>query len=169
MTHPKPSKTERKREQTELQKLGERLIGLDTDTLDELPLDERLRDAVIAASSVKGRGSLRRQRQLIGKLMRSADSQAIRETLDKRSAHNSVRKHVFADAERWRDRIVTEGRTAIDEFATVTGVAGDELGKLQKELRSSRNDRTLTSIRRQIFRVIHDALMSCTRNDRISR
>ena len=169
MTQAKPSKTAAKREQLELQKLGERLIGLDPALLHELPLDDRLRDAVIAASTVKGRGALRRQKQLIGKLMRSADSQAISDALDKQSADDRLLKRVFGSAERWRDRIVENGTTAIDEFSAISADAGDELRKLNSELNSSRNERVSKAKRRQIFRVVHDALLSCARSDRISR
>ena len=169
MTQAKPSKTAAKREQLELQKLGERLVGLDAALLNELPLDDRLRDAVIAAATVKGRGAQRRQNQLIGKLMRSADSQAIRDALEKQTRDDRLLKRVFSDAERWRDRIVADGVPAIDEFSRVADCADDELRKLNSELRSSRNERTAKSKRRQIFRVVHDALLSCARSDRISR
>ena len=76
MTQPKPSKSARKREQLELQQLGERLIDLSADELEALPIDERLRDAVLAASKMRAHGALRRQKQLIGKLMRTGSRPA---------------------------------------------------------------------------------------------
>ena len=74
MTQAKPSKSERKREQLARQELGERLIGLDDVELRALPIDARLRDAISEAAKMRARGALRRQKQLIGKLMRDADA-----------------------------------------------------------------------------------------------
>ena len=169
MTHSKPSKTALKREHLELQELGLRLIGLDPDTLDELPIESRLRDAVVAAATIRSRGALRRQKQLIGKLMRNVDADALRAALDIRSADESRRKRVFSDAERWRDRVVEEGDTALRAFEAETGASHTELEHLLSTLDSSTNDRSARSIRRQIFRRIHDELLARAQDDRISR
>ena len=66
----KPSKSALKRDQHARQALGERLIELSRERLDRMPLDDALREAIVAAASMRSRGALRRQKQLIGKLMR---------------------------------------------------------------------------------------------------
>jgi ribosome-associated protein len=81
VTEAKPSKSAKKREYLALQKLGEELIGLREADIMALPLDEDLRAAVLDARSMKARGALRRQRQYIGKLMRHADAEPIRQAL----------------------------------------------------------------------------------------
>jgi ribosome-associated protein len=169
VTRTKPSKTARKREQLLLQELGERLIGLTADELQELPLDERLTDAVLDASAITAKGALRRQKQLIGKLMRDADADAIRRTLDARNADDRIAKRAFADAERWRDRIVSEGHAAIEEYATATGSDIESLGQLLNELQRAMNERVAKNIRRRIFQNIHGALLVRARDDRIPR
>ena len=169
MTQSKPSKTELKRRHLELQRLGERMIGLDARILDDLPLDERLRDALHAAASTRGRGALRRQKQLIGKLMRSADADAIRAALDEQGAEDRLSKRIFADAESWRDRIARGDDEAVVEFAAVSGSDVSELADIVSELRSSHTDKQTKTLRRRLFRVIHDALVMRTRDDRIPR
>lgn len=74
----KPSKSARKREYIALQKLGEELIALKEPDLDGLPLDDRLREAVMEARQIKAHGALRRQKQYIGKLMRHIDPEPLR-------------------------------------------------------------------------------------------
>ena len=106
MTQSKPSKSARKRQQLELQQLGEQLIDFTAAELCALPIDERLREAVLAASRMRAHGALRRQKQLIGKLMRSCDPEPIRRAVEARASSDRQVKRVFADAERWRDRIV---------------------------------------------------------------
>jgi len=152
-----------------LQELGERLIELTVAELDELPLDERLRDAVLAASAMTAKGALRRQKQLIGKLMREADADAIRRIIDARSVDDRLAKRAFAEAERWRDRIISESHIALEEYQQVTGSADEALGELLTELQGTLNERTAKGIRRRIFQNVHSTLLARAQDDRIPR
>jgi ribosome-associated protein len=169
VTQSKPSKSARKKEQLELQQLGERLIELTEEELHALPLDERLREAVLTASRIRSHGALRRQKQLIGKLMRNCDPQPIRHALDARSADDRRAKRLFADAERWRDRITAEGDEAVRSFCQQSSVAEGPFVELLNRIRCAPNERIEKGLRRQLFREIHDALMAAPRDDRISR
>jgi len=80
---PKPSKSARKREYLELQKLGEELLSLKDAELAAMPIDEELRDAVLDARQIKAHGALRRQKQYIGKLMGHVDPEPIRAALER--------------------------------------------------------------------------------------
>lgn len=169
MTQTKPSKSARKREQLELQQLGERLIDLPVDELLALPIEERLRDAVIAASKIRAHGALRRQKQLIGKLMRNCDPEPIRCALEARATDDRLAKRVFADAERWRDRIVDGSDDVLHAFCERSGASPATLGDLLGEIRRAPSDRIEKGLRRQLFREIHDALVARAQDDRISR
>ena len=169
MTQPKPSKTARKKEQLELQQLGERLIELTPEELRSLPIDERLREAVLAAAKIRSHSALRRQKQLIGKLMRNCDPDPIRQVLDARGADDRRAKRLFASAERWRDRIATEGGDAVRSFCEQSGASSEQFMKLLDSIRSAPNERIEKGLRRQLFRQIHDALMAAAQDDRISR
>jgi len=169
VTQPKPSKSARKREQLELQHLGERLIDLSADELQALPIDERLREAVIAASKMRAHGALRRQKQLIGKLMRSCDPEPIRNALEARGADDRHKKRIFADAERWRDRITAGGDAAIRAFCERSGAPAAPFVELLDRIRNAPTERIEKGLRRQLFREIHDTLMARSQDDRISR
>lgn len=169
MTQSKPSKSARKREQLELQQLGEQLIDFTAEELVALPIDERLLEAVLAASKMRAHGALRRQKQLIGKLMRACDPEPIRRAVAARAASDRQAKRVFADAESWRDRIVAEGADAIRLFCERNGAPDEALGELLARIRSAPNDRIEKGLRRQLFREVHDALMTAAQDDRISR
>ncbi|HSM30130.1 MAG TPA: ribosome biogenesis factor YjgA [Woeseiaceae bacterium] len=169
MTQPKPSKSARKREQLQLQKLGEQLIDLPADELQALPIDERLRDAVLAAAKMRAHGALRRQKQLIGKLMRNCDPEPIRRALHAREGDERHAKRIFANAERWRDRIATGEADDVRQFCELSGISPAALEELLGRIRSAPSERLEKSLRRQLFREIHDALMAATQDDRISR
>ena len=68
-----PSKSQRKREATALQDLGEQLVKLTSAQLRRVPLPDDLLSAVRAAQAITQRGAHKRQLQLIGKLMRRLD------------------------------------------------------------------------------------------------
>ena len=68
-----PSKSQRKREATALQDLGEQLVKLTPTQLRRVPLPEELLAAIRTAQAIPQRGAHKRQLQLIGKLMRQLD------------------------------------------------------------------------------------------------
>jgi ribosome-associated protein len=103
------SRTDLKRESTELQKLGEDLLTLRVDLIARLDVSEKLKDAVAEAKRITNFEGKRRQMQYIGKLMRRVDP-AVLETMraalveqNSGSAHDNLVLHL---AETWRDRLL---------------------------------------------------------------
>ena len=159
MTNNKPSKNARKREQLALQELGEKLIALKDSELDTMNLSEDLLRAVRDAARMKSHGALRRQRQLIGKLMRQVDAEPIRVVLATMGASAHREKQLFTRAERWRDRLTGDDPRALNDFESATGVSDTELKELLNELAVAVNERTEKSLKRQVFRRVHDILV----------
>jgi len=159
VTDSKPSKSARKREHRALQELGEKLIALNDCERASLALDDKLEKAVRDAGQIKSRGALRRQKQLIGKLMREVDPVPIRAELAKLRADDVRAKRIFARSERWRDRIVSDGLIALDEFEAETGETDAELRALLGELDVAFSEKAEKTVRRQIFRRVHEILV----------
>lgn len=110
------SKSQRKREMTALQDIGEQLVELTRSQLDKLTLPEALLEAVQMARSMNQRGARKRQLQYIGKVMRSVDADPIRVALEAlEKPHQQAAGHLHA-IERWRDRLLTQGDAALEEF-----------------------------------------------------
>lgn len=159
MTIDKPSKNARKREQHALQQLGEYLVSLKATQLESMPLNDELLQAVRAAQGMKSHGALRRQKQLIGKLMRQADADAIRDRLESIESRSRAEKKLFANAERWRDRLLTGGPDALAEFEAATTGTDTELRELLSRLNVSMNERSEKTLKRQVFRRVHAILV----------
>lgn len=70
-----PSKSQLKREAEAKQELGGTLIQLSKSDLESLDLPITLFEAVVLAQSMKSDSSLKRQKQLLGKLMRQFDDE----------------------------------------------------------------------------------------------
>jgi ribosome-associated protein len=160
----KPSKSARKRQFAELQELGELLVGLTDAKLVEIVAEPRLVEAVRHARSINAHGALRRQKQLIGKIMRDIDADPIRRAIDALDQRSQQDSRVFRDAERWRDRLCAEGAAAIVEFRALTGKDCEALAKrLQEHAAASRQTVRKTAYR-QIFREIHKELLAKMQN-----
>lgn len=155
----RPSKSERKRQSDELQTLGEELIDLPQAVLDELPLPDNLRDAVMLARRITKHGGLYRQRQYIGKLMRRIDPAPIRQALAQRRDQARSQALQFKRAEHWRDRLIAEGDPALEQFldecpAASRGLLSSLIGRAQRELRQHRPPASS----RELFRVVRETL-----------
>lgn len=160
MAESKPSKSERKREHRALQALGERLIDLDDMYLDQLELPERLLEAIRDVRRMKSREAARRQKQFIGKLMSDIDPQPVQALLDSLHADDRRQKRVFANAERWRDRLIRGGRGALKAFEAEIGNEPEELADLLSELARAKSDREEATVKRRIFRCVHRTLVA---------
>ena len=104
----RPNKTAIKREMLALRELGKELVALSDVKLAEVPLDERLRDAIVLARRLK-KAALRRQLIYIEKLMRPLEEEeveAIRRALAR--IHQPRRDEVerLHRLEDWRDRLI---------------------------------------------------------------
>jgi ribosome-associated protein len=112
------SKTELKRESTELQKLGEALLTLRADLMEGLPLSEKLTDAIAEAKRITNFEGKRRQMQYIGKLMRGLDEetlQAVRDALEAQQKGSARDAQSLHQAEKWRDDLIAK-EDALDQW-----------------------------------------------------
>ena len=121
-------------------------------------------EQVLAAKEMRSHGALRRQKQLIGKLMRSIDPTPIRLTLERLNQESHVDKRLFREAEQWRDRIVDGDAETIAVFAADTGCPSEVLLELKQSLDSTRDDRRNKQLRKQIFRELHKQLAARMQN-----
>jgi len=110
------SKSQAKRDVEALQKLGSKLVKLSKSSLDKFELDERLRDAILFAQTIRSHSAHRRQMQLIGKLMRHVDADAILNQYERYQNQIKDNNTQFHGLENWRDRLLSEGDPAINEL-----------------------------------------------------
>jgi ribosome-associated protein len=111
-----PSKSQRKRDMTALQKMGETLVRLPAAQLAKIPLESTLADAIALARTITGHEALRRQMQYIGKLMRFVDPEPIHAALEGIESKSKFSKAQFHLIERWRDRLIAEDDDALQAF-----------------------------------------------------
>ena len=113
-----PSKSQVKRECNHLLDLGEEILKLKTEDLNSLELPEELKAALATAVKIKSRSGLKRQRQYIGKLLRSIDSKAIESQLNKIQHRHDTNTAQFKRLEKWRDKLMDSDKETLNEVIT---------------------------------------------------
>lgn len=158
MDEPK-SKSQKKREADALQKVGVQLIALSLEKLDRLPLPDNLRQAIVDAKQLKSHGAIRRQAQLIGKLMRIEGSEEILASYEKLLAEASATTADFHQIETWRMRLINDGKDALTEFiATYQPADVQHLRQLIKKVINEQNKEQHTGASKALFRYLRSCL-----------
>lgn len=103
-----PSKSQIKRDMLALLDLGRQLIELPASKLAQLDLDEKLLDAIQLAQRTRSHEGLRRQVHYVGKLMRQADGEAIRQQLDLWENGSRAQARSMHRLEALRDRLIAD-------------------------------------------------------------
>jgi ribosome-associated protein len=162
-----PSKSSRKRAAHAAQDLGEELIRMRDSDLEALDLPESLVDAVREARRITSRGGLARQRQYIGKLMRDVDPEPIRTYLASLNTISARDAERFKRVEGWRERLITEGATALAELERERpGLDHDEWAR---RISAAHEERVRTAATgaagRELFRALRTLLDTKTAED----
>jgi ribosome-associated protein len=135
-----PSKTELKKESSELQKLGEALLTLRGDLYEKLALPEGLHNALEELRRISSHEGRRRQLQYVGKLMRGLDAEAldaVRAALDEQRSGSAQQTLALHAAEKWRDELIA-GDEALHDWLQVH--PGTDVQQLRALIRQARKD-----------------------------
>ena len=111
----RPSKTRRKKESHDLQDLGQALVEMPDKRLVGLPMDESLLDAIRVYRHTRSFEGRRRQMQYIGKLMRRADPEPLREAVAAMQLGRAQDSLALHQAEHWRVVLIADDE-AIDRW-----------------------------------------------------
>jgi ribosome-associated protein len=150
------SKTKRKQEMTELQRLGMALVDLPESQLADMPIDDALREAVLAAKRIRSHEARRRQMQYIGRLMREIDAAPLRERLEAMTGHSARAAAQHRRLEAWRERLLADD-AALTAFATEHPDA--DLQALRTLIRNARKEQKEAKpprAYRELFRLIKE-------------
>ncbi len=110
------SKSQVKRELQELHDLGKQVIGLPDAHFLQVPVSDKLREAVTAAKKMK-LAALKRQLKFVSGLMQKEDEVAIRTALEKLRKPHKQKVDQFHEVEQWRDSLLEGNQELISELA----------------------------------------------------
>jgi len=132
------SKTEIKRQMQALQKLGARLTKLNREQINKLDLSETLRSAIEEFHRIKSNGAQKRQLQYISKIMRTEDAEQIEHDIGLFEAGHQAHTQAFHKLERWRDRLIDDGNSALQEF--FEAYPGADIQHVRQLIRNSQKE-----------------------------
>lgn len=137
------SKSALKRQMHALQALGERLLALKPKRLAQLPVSDRLKEALAEYHRIRpgAREGRRRQSQLIGKLMRHEDTAAIAQELDSERDAHKAQGLTQQLAAQWRDRLARGPIEELAVFESEYGLSGDLRDLVMRARREHENDK----------------------------
>lgn len=113
----RPSKTQLKKAMHELQSLGKDLLELPDARLQSIPMPDSLRLALQELKRTRSHEGRRRQLQYVGKLMRRADAEPLREAVAAQQLGSARDTLALHEAERWRDRLLASDEALTEWLA----------------------------------------------------
>ena len=150
------SKSQLKREADALQKFGVELTQLNQKQLATLSLPQPLLNAINEAKSLKSNGAIRRQAQLIGKIMRSIEHEEIIAAYNTLIAEQKAQTASFHNIEMWRERLLNEGRETLTEFINMyPHIDTQQLRMLIKNVAKN----NAADARKKLFRFLRSSML----------
>lgn len=135
------SRTQMKKHVEGLQELGKHLTELRPDQQAQVPMGDRLREAVADMARITANGAKRRQLQYIGKLMRHEDEDAIRDAVERFDSTTAAHNQHFHRLERLREGLVEQDSTAMDEV--ISAYPDCDIQHIRTLVRNARKEREL--------------------------
>ena len=152
----RPSKSQRKRDMTALQDLGESLLRLTSAELARIDLPEELRQAITGSARITSHEARRRHLQYIGKLMRQVDPQPLRAAIDDATGESKQAVALMHRCERLRDALLADDG-ALE--AVLAELPGADVQQLRSTIRAARREHAEgrpPRHARQLYRWLHE-------------
>ncbi len=145
------SKTEQKKAVQRMAALGAQLAELPKKQLEQLPVEERLIEALLDVQLISSHEARRRQFQRIGKLLRNEDETMILSYLTPQQGAKKT-----AQLQRWVDRMVAQGDPAIKEFIKTYNAAEhhairQHILRIQRDIQKQLGDETVAESKLKLF------------------
>lgn len=154
------SKSQLKREMQELQELGKQMLELSTEQLNTLPITDTLQRAILESHRIRQHEARRRHLQYIGKVIRQEeDIDTIRRAIEAFHAGSEEHTRRLHLAERWRDRLINEGDSALGEFVEYCPAADvQHLRNLARNARRDLQKEKNTGQSKKLFRYLRECI-----------
>ncbi|QIZ77901.1 ribosome biogenesis factor YjgA [Ferrimonas lipolytica] len=157
------SKSQLKRDAEQIQKIGEELLALNPGQLAKVPLDEDLIAALELAHKIRNKNeAYRRQRQYIGKLMRSRDIEPIEAAMNIFRNESALANQRFHQLEQLRDNLIGGGNDALQQALAEHPNLNAELQRLRQLIRQAAKEQSQNKppkASRELFKLLRELLL----------
>lgn len=152
-----PSRSQVKRDMEALQELGKRITELRPDQQAQIPMGERLAEAVAEMSRISAHGARKRHLQFIGKLMRTEDAEAISEMIERFDSASAAHNQHFHALEQWRERLIDGDNDVLQRYIEEHPQADiQHLRQLVRNAKKEREQNKPPAQARKLFRYLRE-------------
>jgi len=155
----RPSKSELKRQMSELQKLGEELVAEPRDRVKRVPMPEDVRDAILMCQTITNHEGRRRQMQFVGKKMRTLDEEEIaiiQRTIDSWKGMSKADTAALHALERRREKLLADDKALTVLLAENPELDVQHLRTLIRNARKEQAENKPPKAYREIFQILKD-------------
>lgn len=158
----RPSRSQRRREALDVLKLAQALASLSDAQLARVPLDDDLRAEVARTRSVHQQIARKRAEQFLAKQLRKLDDtdlEPMRAVLEHDREHARREAAALHGIEDWRERLIADGDTALDELMqTYPSADRQRLRQLARKARAEREGQKPLHAFHELFRALRELL-----------
>ena len=152
----RPNKTAQKREIAAIAEIIETLIAMPDGALKSMPLDDKVREAILTARKLS-KSALRRQRLYINKLLRNSDMQSLEDTLAQWQQRHQLQNQHFHQLEQWRDQLIGGNEQLAEQLLTeYETLERGELFKLIHQAKREHDAGKAPAAARQLFKYLRE-------------
>jgi len=155
----RPSKSELKRQMSELQKLGEQLVAEPRDRVKRVPMPEDVRDAILMCQTITNHEGRRRQMQFVGKMMRKLDEEevaAIQRTIDSWKGASKAETAALHALERRREKLLADDKELTRLLEAHPELDVQQLRTLIRNARKEQAENKPPKAYREIFQILKE-------------
>lgn len=155
------SRSQKKRDAEYAQDIGERLVSLSVQQLEQLNLPDNLFDSVLEAKQINAHGGKKRQLQFIGKLMRNTDVDLanIEAFFAKIDRAGREKTDAFKLIEHWRDELIINGNEAVSKLIeSYPDTDVQLLRQLIRNANNKKNEKLAKKSKKSIFQYIKNLI-----------
>jgi len=156
-----PSKSQRKRDMTALQKLGGQLVEQSVERIQKAPLPEDLRNAVLECQRIKNHEGRRRQLQYIGKLMRKLQDNevdAIKQQMESWKGRSKADTALLHAVENQRAQLLEHPNALTDFLSRFPQANSQQLRTLIRNAKKEQAENKPPKAFRELYRQIKEMI-----------
>jgi ribosome-associated protein len=157
-----PSRGEQRRQALAVLELALRLVEQSDATIARIPMDDDLRELVLASKKITAQIARKRQVQYLAKHMRRRDDEAlaaIRAALEHDKSEGRREAQALHQVEYWRDRLIADGDEALSELLAAHPDADRQhLRQLARNAHQEKLKNKAPHAYRELFRELRELL-----------
>jgi ribosome-associated protein len=155
----RPNKSQLKRDISVVSQLSEEISHLTASQIEKLNFPDVLVVALAEAAKMPAKSARKRQMKYVTSLMRNENLNPIQENLDKMKAKSAHAARELHQAERWRDRLLSEDEQALTDL--LNQFSGADVQQVRQLIRNTKKEISLSKLpkfSRQLFRYLRNLI-----------